>query len=80
MMCRILFRVEQYGNIEVLCLFGGVMAKFVYIEHEGKRATLAYWARHFGIAYSVFKMRYARHGWDLDKLRAVVQRRSRARK
>ena len=56
------------------------MAKFVYIEHEGKRATLAYWARHFGIAYSVFKMRYARHGWDLDKLRAVVQRRSRARK
>ena len=64
----------------VFYLLGGFMAKFVYIEHEGKRATLAYWARHFGIAYSVFKMRYARHGWNLDKLRAVVQRRSKARK
>ena len=52
------------------------MSKFVYLEVDGKRATLAYWARHFGIEYSVFKMRYARHGLDLAKLTATVQRRS----
>ena len=56
------------------------MAKFVYVEHEGKRATLAYWARQFGIPYDVFKMRYTRHGWNLDKLRATVQKRSKVRK
>ena len=56
------------------------MSKFVYLEIEGKRATLAYWARHFGIEYSVFKMRYARHGLDLVKLCAPVQRRSKPRK
>lgn len=52
------------------------MGHFVYIEHDGKRATLAYWAKHFGVAYDVFKMRYSRHGWDLGKLCAPVQKRS----
>ena len=55
-------------------------ADFVYLEIEGKRATLAYWARHFGIEYAVFKMRYHRHGLDLDKLCAPVQKRSKRRK
>ena len=71
--------VEQYGNIGVLItlfLTEVCMANFVYLEIEGKRATLAYWARHFGVAYDVFKMRYSRHGLDLAKLCAPVQRRS----
>ncbi len=70
--------VEQYGNIGVLVtlfLTEVCMANFVYLEIEGKRATLAYWARHFGVAYDVFKMRYSRHGLDLAKLCAPVQRR-----
>lgn len=75
-----LFGVEHYGNIGVSCSLGGFMAKFVYLEIEGKRATLAYWARHFGVAYDVFKMRYSRHGLDLVKLCAPVQRRSKPRK
>ena len=65
-----------FGLVSFVYSCGGSMAKFVYLEIDGKRATLAYWARHFGIAYDVFKMRYARHGLDLAKLTATVQRRS----
>lgn len=46
---------------------------FVYVEHDGVRGTLAYWAKHFGIPVSVFHNRYKRHGWDLDKLREPVR-------
>lgn len=61
-------------------IYGGFMSRFVYIEHEGKRGTVSYWARHFGVPIAVFKMRYSRHGWDLGKLTAPVQRRSKLRK
>jgi len=66
----------------VLSLDGDLMPRtdFVYLEIDGKRATTAYWARHFGIEYAVFKMRYHRHGLDLAKLCAPVQKRSKRRK
>ena len=69
-----------FSLVSFVYLFGGYMSKFVYLEIDGKRATLAYWARHFGVAYDVFKMRYSRHGLDLAKLCAPVQRRSKPRK
>lgn len=49
------------------------MTKFVYVEHDGVRGTLAYWAKKFGVPYSVFKVRYSRFGWDLDRLCAPVR-------
>lgn len=54
------------------------MTKFVYIEHEGKKGTISFWARHFGIEVSVFKMRYYRYGWNLDKLTTPPQKRSKS--
>jgi hypothetical protein len=56
-------------------LTGGVMPRedFVYVEVDGVRATLAYWAKHYGIPYSVFKTRYGRYGWDIEKLCAPIR-------
>jgi len=43
---------------------------FVYLTINGKKGTLAYWAKHYDIPYAVFRQRYHRHGDNLAKLTA----------
>lgn len=43
---------------------------FVYLTINGKKGTLAYWAKHYDISYAVFRQRYHRHGDNLAKLTA----------
>jgi hypothetical protein len=43
---------------------------FVYLTINGKKGTLAYWAKHYDISYVVFRQRYHRHGDNLAKLTA----------
>jgi len=39
----------------------------VFIEHDGKRMTIAQWARHIGIPYMTLYSRLYRYSWSIER-------------
>ncbi len=47
----------------------------IFLEYDGKRLTLAQWARELGVNYQMLRYRY-RAGWDTERILTTASQRS----